>query len=111
MDMSMTRGPCAVGTPTAMGLVPKTASEEPCGATYSGHCESTMPIRPSLASWRAQYLQRGYEQGSGLRAAFAAQQPPLFGFKTAHDCLRSSLGLLKSSNSTARPGIQGCRSF
>ena len=70
MDMSMTRGPCAIGTPTAMGLVPKTASEEPCGATYSGHCDSTMPIKPSLASWRAQYLQRGHGQGSGLCAAF-----------------------------------------
>lgn len=76
MDMSITRGPRAVGTPTAMGLVPKTASEEPCGATYSGHCDSTMPMKPSLASWRAQYLQRGHDQGSGLCAAIAAQRPP-----------------------------------
>ena len=36
---------------------------------------------------------------------------PFAGFKTAHDRLRSSLGLPKSSNSTARPGIQGCGSF
>lgn len=82
MDMSITRGPRAVGTPTAMGLVPKTASEEPCGATYSGHCDSTMPMKPSLASWRAQYLQRGHDQGSGLCAAYrSSTATPLLAFK------------------------------
>lgn len=33
---SMTRGPWAEGHATAIGLVPKTASVEPWGATYSG---------------------------------------------------------------------------
>ena len=65
MARSMTSGgPCEPeGTPSAMGLVPNTASEEPCGATYSGDWHMTSPTRPCCAMCSTQYLH--------------APQPPL----------------------------------
>ena len=46
VDRSMTSGCPAVGTPTAIGFVPKMGSVLPCGATYSGDWLMAMPIRP-----------------------------------------------------------------
>ncbi len=55
--MSTTTEPFSEGTPMAKGLVPKMASVAPCGVTYSGDWESTMPIMPLSASCFAQYLR------------------------------------------------------
>ena len=63
MARSMTRGPSAAGMPTAMGLVPKIGSEDPCGATYSGDWHSTSPIKPCPAICSAQYLHAGLNTG------------------------------------------------
>lgn len=40
----------------AKGLVPKIGSVAPCGVTYSGDWDRTIPIRPCSASCFAQYL-------------------------------------------------------
>ncbi len=53
----MMRGSSAVGTATAIGLVPKMASVVPCGATYSGDWLMATPISPWRAMASTQYLR------------------------------------------------------
>lgn len=38
-----------MGMPMAIGLVPNIGSNDPWGATYSGHWDMTIPIKPFCA--------------------------------------------------------------
>lgn len=52
----MTSGSPVIGTPIAIGLVPKMGSVVPCGATYSGDWLIATPIKPWRAMPSTQYL-------------------------------------------------------
>ncbi|KAA6423072.1 MAG: hypothetical protein FRX49_07060 [Trebouxia sp. A1-2] len=81
--MSTTTEPLSEGTPMAKGLVPKMASVAPCGVTYSGDWESTMPIMPLSASCFAQYLYQ--TDVWGLSGEITLQLQSMPGSNRMHD--------------------------
>ena len=74
MDRSMIRKSSAVGTPTAIGLVPKMGSVVPCGATYSGDWLMATPISPWRAIASTQYLHIPLSEGQAYGRPFLLVQ-------------------------------------